>query len=46
VQEDSRQGLTIATSIAAYWLSRDAMGEMAARSLSIIIIPAATHDHS
>lgn len=33
--------LTIATSVAAYWLSRDAMGEMAARSLSIIIIAAA-----
>jgi sodium-dependent dicarboxylate transporter 2/3/5 len=33
--------VTIAASTAAYWLSREAVGEMAARTLSIIIIAAA-----
>jgi sodium-dependent dicarboxylate transporter 2/3/5 len=33
--------VTLAVSIATYWLSREAVGEMAARSLSIIIIAAA-----
>lgn len=33
--------VTIAASIAAYWLTREAVGEMAARTLSIIIIAAA-----
>jgi hypothetical protein len=33
--------VTLAVSIATYWRSREAVGEMAARSLSIIIIAAA-----
>jgi solute carrier family 13 (sodium-dependent dicarboxylate transporter), member 2/3/5 len=32
---------TVAISVAAYWLTREALGEMAARSFSIIIVAAA-----